>query len=76
MTIKHFLILLLLISLSSAAEAQRFNQKKIVDGIRYQQWEAALLVQGQGGKLLIGGTTLSLLAVLSDLVFKLGSVFG
>ena len=49
MTIKHFLILLVLLTLSTTVQAQRFNQKKIVDGARYGQWEAALLLQGQGG---------------------------
>ncbi len=49
MTIKRLAILLVLMMLSTSVHAQRFNQKKIYDGLRYGQWEASLLVQSQQG---------------------------
>ena len=47
MTIKRLIILLLLLVLSTSVQAQRFNQKKINDGIRYGNWEGSLLLQYQ-----------------------------
>jgi opacity protein-like surface antigen len=49
MMIQRLALLLLLLCFSATVEAQRFNQKKIYDSTRYQQWEVSLLVQGQSG---------------------------
>ena len=49
MTIKRLIILLVLLMLSASVHAQRFNQKKIHDGLRYRNWEAGLLMQYQTG---------------------------
>jgi len=47
MTIKRLIILLVLLMLSTSVHAQRFNQQKINDGLRYRNWEAGLLLQYQ-----------------------------
>ena len=47
MTIKRLIILLLLLILSTSVQAQRFNQKKMNDTIRYETWEVSLLAQYQ-----------------------------
>jgi len=47
MTIKRLIILLVLFMLSSSVHAQRFNQNKIHDSLRYRNWEAGLLLQYQ-----------------------------
>ena len=49
MTIKRLLILALLLSISSSAFAQRFNQKSVYDDLRRGQWEASLLAQSSSG---------------------------
>ena len=40
---KRAFLLLLLIVVSSSVHAQRFNQKKMYDGLRDTQWEASLM---------------------------------
>ena len=41
------LLLILLVIVSSSVHAQRFNQKKVYEGIREKQWEAGLLMAYQ-----------------------------
>jgi hypothetical protein len=54
MTIKRLIILLLLLILSTSVHAQRFNQKKMNDTIRYETWEVSLLAQYQTSWLGLG----------------------
>lgn len=49
MTVKRLFILFLLLVLTTTVHAQRFNTKKVNDGLRHGQWEASLLMQYQNG---------------------------
>ena len=49
MTVKRLFILFLLLVLTTSVHAQRFNTKKVNDGLRHGQWEASLLTQYQNG---------------------------
>ena len=49
MNAQRLLLLVVLLTLSATAHAQRFNQKQINDGIRYGNFEVSLLVQSQHG---------------------------
>lgn len=45
MSFKQLLVLVLLVTVSTTAQAQRFNKKTVHDDLRRGQWEASLLIQ-------------------------------
>jgi len=62
MNLKHLITLLVLITLSTSVQAQRFNPKKKYDNHRERTWEATLLLQNQASvsEEFDGGSTLDI----------------
>ena len=48
MILKRLTVLLLLLAISSSVHAQRFNQKRVYEGMRDGTWEATLMIGSQG----------------------------
>lgn len=71
MNIRHLVLLLVLLALSTTVEAQRFNKKKIHDNNRERTWEVSLLTQYQNSSSETneGGSTID---IDSSLGFGLG----
>jgi len=48
MTLKRLTLLLVLLAMTTSVHAQRFNQKRVYEGLRDGTWEASVLLGAQG----------------------------